>query len=369
MSRIAGLTLLTAAVCVNCSLANAASSQPTTLPAGAQDAPPQAVPPSAGAVGVTAFWENDGNWSKLNGPSDRDYTAGGAMAFQWQAPWTDDLVGSIPSLNGEFDKDAPGTSFSMGVEVAMKMYTPSTIDDPDPLPDQRPYAGWLYTGFIAQRANRAASVPTFEHLELDLGTIGPSSGAANMQKWIHKSFDYTKPEGWKYQIRDEYMADFKYDRRWRTDLLGDSRQGQWCAQLIPSTEFTLGSSHINAGAGATLRAGWNLPDDFGPGRLAWIDDFTRPFAADGNHTGAYVFVRPAGHIVGHDSTIDGSYFQNSPVEGTSEVFTGELQFGVAVQFLRYWQISYSQTYTTAEFIGQPKIDSYGSMTLSMVYTW
>jgi hypothetical protein len=74
-------------------------------------------------------------------------------------------------------------------------------------------------------------------------------------------------------------------------------------------------------------------------------------------------------LVGHDTTIEGSFFRNSPVEQQKETFVGEVQTGVAVQFLKYFELSYSVTYRSEEFEGQNGWDSFAALSLSMVYAW
>jgi hypothetical protein len=83
--------------------ASARGQSETTRPAGGTAA--------SGMLGTSLFWENDGNVTKPNNSSDRHYTAGAGVAVQWQSPETRDLAGALPSWEGEFSKDAAGTSF------------------------------------------------------------------------------------------------------------------------------------------------------------------------------------------------------------------------------------------------------------------
>ncbi len=372
MERIAQIATIAAGLCLGSPLGQASPTGPDTSPATTEAAvvePGSRPVRNTRALGLSLYWENDGNFAKPNGATDRHYSSGTGMAVQWQDDTTDEMVDLLPSCDGEFDRQAPGTSFGAGVVLSLNMYTPQNISDPNPIYDDRPYAGWTYVGFIAQRANRTQIVPVFEHIELDLGAIGPTGHAGAVQRWVHNKFGYERPEGWDNQIRDEVGVDYRYQRRWRMNLLGDTSGRGAGVQFIPEAGFTLGTAHLNAGAGGMLRAGWNLPDDFGSGRMRYASDFTRSFSSARNAPGGYLFVRSAGKIVGHDSTIAGSFFRDSPVERTTEVFTAESQAGVAIQFLKYFEFSYSQTYMTREFVGQKHIDSYGALNLTAVYTW
>lgn len=376
MDGIAQIVGIATGLCLGTSLLRAGAVQAEASPATTQaatvqaDSQPDSRPArTMRAAGVSLYWENDGTFVRPNWATDRHYTSGTGIAVQWQNDATDEIIGQIPSIYDEFAPQTPGTSFGAGVVCSMNMYTPTDLSDPNPIPDDRPYAGWSYAGFIAQRANRAETIPVFEHIELDLGTIGASGQAGKVQTWVHDQYGAEKPEGWDNQIRDEVGIDLRYQRRWRMDLMGEQGDRGVGVQLIPEAGFTVGTTDINAATGALIRAGWNMPDDFGPGRMRYASDFTRSFANLSNAPSGYLFMRVAGALVAHDSTIDGSFFRNSPVEGASETCIGEWQAGVALQFFKYFQVVYSQTYTSHEFVGQKHIDAYGALNLTAIYTW
>jgi len=368
------------------SLAGGAATATTSAAAATTEASPEPLSGMGGsrpgaphdyAVGLTAIFENDGTIAKPNNNTDRHYTAGIGVAVQWQAPWLTELLGGLPSLGGEFDPSHPGVSYSMGLICAMQIYTPEDLTRKDPIYDDRPYAGWSYAGVIAQRASRYADTPVFEHFEFDGGTVGPSGHAGDVQRWVHQRFGYVEPNGWDNQVRDEVGADFKYLRRYRIDLLTSDRPQGPGVQVLPDAGLVAGTIHSNLNAGAALRAGWNLPNDFGPGSLQLPADYTAPkFGADDfswngftRSLSAYAFVRPAGRMVLHDSTIEGSYFRDNLVTQDAQTWVGEVQGGVVISMLRCIELGYSQTYSTREFTRQRGTDSYGSISLRVNYTW
>ena len=288
--------IVTPILCVSAlaQFAGAATSAPATQPAAAassrssQSLPPipqwfndrlhdldhtvSAVDPrvTPRAFSPTIYWENDGGYTKIYDPTDRHYTAGAGFSLQWQSPLADDLISAIPSIGGEFASDHPQVTYASGMVGSFRMFTPRDLSNPEPMQDDRPYAGWVYAGPILQRADRSGDTPTMEHFELDLGTMGPRSQAGYIQYSVHHSFGAEEPQGWQYQVKNECGADFKYQRRWRTDLAtGDD--GKPSLQLLPYADTVLGTIHINASAGAVLRYGVNLPDDFGPARIGLFD--------------------------------------------------------------------------------------------------
>ena len=321
------------------------------------------------ALGLTLFWENDGAWSKWGKPTDGWYTAGVGMALQWQGTVADELVGSLPSIGEEFSPHSKGTSYAMGATLVMDIYTPQEITDPEIRPKDRPYAGWTYAGLIAQRANRAATVPVYEHLELDVGMLGPSSNAEETQKWAHRTFSGDYPEGWAYQVKDEVGVDFRYQRRWRIDI--GKPKGNLAMQLIPDAGLGVGTIHTLATAGATLRYGWKLPDDFGPGNVRTADDFTRPIGKVGVDDGlsVYFFGRPGVKLVAHDATLGDSWFRDNIVSVDNEPLVAQLTGGIAVAFSRHWRLSYAYTLMGPEFQDRSAWHSFASISLSAFVQW
>jgi lipid A 3-O-deacylase len=300
---------------------------------------------------VTLYFENDGTFVKRNNPTDRHYTNGVKITFAHQPGWAADLAPRLPfspAADGQPLKTAAGYAFGQNI------YTPDNIGVATLNPRDRPYAGWLYGGVYLQRATDSV----FDHLELDIGIIGPSSLAEDVQTQVHEVFDEVKPRGWDNQLRDEPGINLAYQRKWRIALLtnGDGD----IAQLIPQAGFTLGTVNRHANVGATFRIGVNLPDDFGPGRIE------EPAAATGvarhRPLGGYVFLRVGGKAVEHNVFLEGNNFSSS--HGVDpEPLLGELQVGLSVVWGNF-DVGYSQTFLTREFKGQLEHDSFGGLTVS-----
>lgn len=332
------------------------------------------------AVRATLYWENDGGWAKPIDRHDRHYTSGVGASLSWQAPWVDSLVGRVPSINNEFD---PGqTDYAMGFVGALTMYTPERFEQTQPIFNDRPFAGFTYGGLFVQRANRTLKLPTYESLEVDVGILGPSSLAQNAQEMVHHFFDYRMPRGWGNQVNDEPDFMIKYDRRWRWDAWTPPEEWQpWAprVQVMPEVGFTVGSLLDEVHAGGIVRVGWNMPDDFGPGRMSLPADFTfRAPAAGGPFSledvlrkqSFYFFVRPYGELVARNGLLEGDTFSDrdpvtvSPVHGVFGV-----EYGLSHRFLKHFEFTYSWTSESAEFKGQRGWDTWGSVSLSFFVSW
>ncbi|MGC9342471.1 MAG: lipid A-modifier LpxR family protein [Bacteroidales bacterium] len=92
------------------------------------------------------------------------------------------------------------------ISIGQDMYTPedferTTVDSTD-----RPYAGVLYATF-----NRTISSPAKLRIfrsSLILGVIGPASGAAKTQNFLHRILDNDIFQGWDHQIGNGLILDY-----------------------------------------------------------------------------------------------------------------------------------------------------------------
>lgn len=306
---------------------------------------------------VRLFWENDATFFRLDNDTDRYYTNGTGVAVAWAPAWAEDLARKLPF--GETDHAG------FGVTVGQLIFTPEDITQRALIPDDRPYAGYLYAGAYLQRIDRhdgPRAGATLDHLQLDLGLIGDSSFAQDAQEFVHELLDDRDPNGWDNQLADEFTGQLTYRRKWRFDLL-PLEHSRFGLDVIPELVGRVGLVHRDLGAGATLRFGYRLPDDFGPARLA--DPNANPASRQEGFL-AYGFVRGNGRIVEHNVFLEGSNFDDShsvPIE----TFFGELQLGIVASYTRArhaFELGWSTTYQSEEFEGQDGGHSFGAWTLS-----
>jgi lipid A 3-O-deacylase len=302
---------------------------------------------------LTGYWENDGGPIKRNNITDRHYTNGFGFTFTHNPAWVD-------RLNERVGGGDTMPSTAAGYIVSQLMFTPEDLDAAELLEDERPYAGYLFAGIYLQRA----SDTTLDHLQLDLGVVGPVSQADSLQKRVHRMIDEVRPRGWGNQLGNEPTAQLWYRRKWRFDLVDPAQDTAWRLQAIPHAGVALGTVHRHLEGFATVRLGMNLPDDFGPGRLA------DPTAATGQQQRGwfwYAFARAGGRLVEHNIFLDGNNFRDShSVEKRPVV--GEASVGAVVGYRGdRWatQMNYSQTALSREFRGQDGSDAYASLGISI----
>ena len=328
-------------------------------------APPEAAPPpKADSFNIHVYFENDGGavvpWRSDTGffrSTDRHLTSGVGFSFGGRSALSRTLGRWSPSLFGE-----EFTDFATGVVFAQVFTTPEDLSRVEPDPRDWPYNGWLYVGPFFQRArNQADGGATFEHFQIDLGIMGGSGSLAKKtQQWIHLNVMGDPPRGWEARVHDEFGFDASYRRKWRWNLFG---QDQFAAQVLPQMGVQAGTIHRNANTGLMLRAGWNLPNDFGPGHLADLPAYT------GIHKtglGGYVYVKGQGLFVEHNALIRGNNFRNSHGVGINH-WVAELQVGLAVQLGKHCELAYSYRMRSPEAKHQNSWD--GLSMLSATFRW
>jgi len=348
------------ALCDTCLVAKAqGNSVQATLKSAAKTSQ---TPPG---VQLEAYWENDGGYH-IPGGTDRHYTNGFGFSIAGQTDWSD--TASSWMLMGQ-PHDETTSQSAFGVLIGQEMYTPADLQRVPPDPDDWPYAGYLYGGFFLQRQaqiDTAGIDAVFDHFQIDIGVVGNSSQADELQRAVHNLIDDERPQGWEDQLEDEVTLQTTYRRKWRATLLGpkpdneDSHQAV-SLQLIPRVEARLGTVHVDATLGAMLRAGINLGNDFGPGFLHDPSAASANLPRDG--WSIYAFADASARVVGHNIFLDGGTFQNGP-SVAKEPVVGQLAGGLSLSYrfvngnrvgLNYglwWQTAQAQTHSGGDTWGQ-----------------
>ena len=289
----------------------------------------------------SVYVDNDSRTLKPNHKTDRHYTHGTKFVYLFQPDW------NWFRNFSDWNVAAPDESVDsmVGLFLGQNIYTPDYVDEPEKRSDEdRVFAGWLYSGIFAQRATDHK----MEHLELNIGVIGPSSKAEQVQKAIHDILNSDDPIGWENQLDDEPALDVTYMRkeRWLDGLLKPTEN----TDVIVEYGFTAGSVHRHAQAGVTFRYGFNLGNTFGPGRLDLPSGISSLRKQDGVRSG-YFFARASARAVEYNRFLTGL---------DTEPLVGEFQVGAVYHFKKF-DIGYSQTFLTQEFEGQSGNDSFGSV--------
>ena len=306
----------------------------------------------------TLVTEND----KYFAGSDRHYTNG--LKLTWlnetdldESPrFTQRVAELMPWLDPAHVK----WRYTVGVTLGQNIYTPADTDATGLVGDDRPYAAWLYAGLVfhAQEANQLRLV------EVALGLVGPSALGEKFQNVWHEVIDVAPSNGWSHQLRDEPGVSLSWERRYRLRPWMQSARGNWSFDTIAHWRVTAGNVQTHLAGGATARAGWRLPADFGPDLIRPGGGNT-PNATDSVPFTAYVFAHGEVRAVARDIFLDGNTWRDSHSVRKRPV-AADLSLGIVVGWPAI-QITYTQVHRTKEFYGQATRDVFGSVGLSWMY--
>lgn len=334
---------------------------PSAAPAGEP-------PPAAGSERCcgtfSVLFEND-----LFADTDRNYTNGIKLSWvsedlrafeQWprMPAWVRPLFERMSALHPDREKN-------LGLFAGQKLFTPSDIRSRAPLPGDRPYAAWLYTGAAFHMKNRSR-LDTFE---LQLGWVGPAALGEQTQNFVHRLRDIPLALGWDNQLHNEPGVVLVYQHKRRL-WLEQTGSRPWGAEMFLHYGAAAGNVFTYANTGVELRAGWNLPADFGTSLIRPGGDVNAPlntrdplFERKRRGFGAHVFAALTGRLVLRDLFLQGNTFGHSPGVH-AEHWVGDLVLGVSLAW-RDWKLSYSQVFRSQEFRGQGGGSEFGSISVSV----
>lgn len=309
--------------------------------------------------GFTATYEND-----VFRDTDRSYTNG--VRFSWISseenlpqlvrPFANYLLSPVSETIPFFPNDGKRR---ISYAVGQSMFTPNDIRISTLVPQDRPYAGWLY-GSIGYTSDNNEHL---DYLELTVGMVGPASLAEETQTFVHEHITGSPlPQGWDHQLKNEPGIILTYEHKWR-NLYEISPFGLG-VDFTPHVGGSLGNVFTHAAAGGTFRIGYDLPADYGPPRvrpsIAGTD-----FFIPSRRFGWYLFFGVEGRAVARNIFLDGNTFTDSH-HVDKKYFIGDLQGGIAFTFQNA-RLAYTTVYRTKEYDTQKSGDRFGTLTLSLKF--
>ena len=308
---------------------------------------------SKGALSL--FLEND----VLVG-TDRYYTNG--LLIRWLSPefspaspasdgqeWLKRLACSLSPLKGKEYRQA------LSVAVVQKMFTSEDITIADPDPDSWPYSGTAAVEFGFQ----SRSPDRLDSYVFSIGIIGKHSYAGGFQTFLHRLFDFKPPMGWHHQIRDRFLLNIYYE-----SILQQAHwegTGSFALELFTNCGAGVGNGFIGTGGGLLLRAGWNLPRNFGPSRIRSRGEFLlRP-----ERFGIGFYGAIDGRWALHDIILDDS-LETGPNGPRRKPIYGEVSAGLEI-FTGSFTIAFSGILWSRRLASQRRPHIFGSLNLSYCY--
>lgn len=314
---------------------------------------------------ASLYFEND-----LFGETDQNYTNG--IRMSWISPDTTsfendpDFPDWLRTFNHRlryFHDDGDDLEHNLVLSLGQLMYTPSDTETRAPVPDQRPYAGYLYAGIAYHTRDEKA----LDVVELNLGIVGPSAQGEAAQDAIHDLRGFEKYNGWDNQLKDEPALLLVYEHKQR--LFRRPLRGNLAHDFIAHAGLALGNVATYANVGGEYRVGWDLPDDFGTSAVRPGGDNSAPGKNGPRRRhrarpiyGLHVFVSVDARVVARDIFLDGNTYKSS-LDVDKEHEVADISAGISFLSGR-WKVSYASVIRTREFKQQPHHHKYGSLSLS-----
>ncbi|MEE8605255.1 MAG: lipid A deacylase LpxR family protein [Candidatus Aminicenantaceae bacterium] len=254
---------------------------------------------------------------------------------------------------------------AISVSFGQNIYTPYDIEREDLIEDDRPYAGISYFTMALHR-KRDKTMDTFELL---LGIVGPTSLAAEVQRFVHSLYRGTRPQGWHHQLKDEIVFNFCFDKKWRIFRSGEEKKIGY--DLIGHVGGSLGTLMTAAATGWQFRFGSNLPRDFGTfllrpgGESGALFNEQANHRADATRSGIHGYIYVVGHAVYRNIFLDGNTFSDSH-RVDKYPFVGDIVLGFVISQKRF-KFSYAYVYRTKQFKTQARPHIFGAINISYVY--
>lgn len=321
---------------------------------------------------ISLIVDQDTFYSKYN--EDRNYTMG--VGARWvsagvQSSGITDPLLTLDQVLWDWVIMGDNRTESHGVVLGSTTFTPEDLANPEPIPNDRPYASLLYASTFVQRSDDATNPGKSFTTELTFGILGLRI-SEDVQTWIHSGLREVNggqgrpdPEGWPNQISDGGEPTAMY-RAAYDGLLWHCPAGQnrdWL-QIIPGIEFGVGY-YTYAEAGGLIRLGWmrenylhagsfmepivpkNVDQNVGYARLmasppapSWTD------ALD-----CFIFAKASGYGTLYNVMLQGQFMNDNPVEVDSsdvERLVGETQLGARLACGKF-SVQYSVHRRTSEF--------------------
>ncbi len=320
---------------------------------------------------LTVYTEND----KYYGGTDQYYTNGAQITLispeleAWEEIPDGGALGLVPRWLARNIRRVSWLrehreQLHVGLAFSQYMFTPEDITDPTPPASDRPYAGWLNLGFQFH----AKGDNILDSAELNIGWVGPGSLAEPTQKFVHDLIDAPEPLGWHTQLRNEPTLNLFLERKWRTSA-AQTLNG-WGVDAILHGGGALGNAHIYLNAGFELRAGYNLPPNFGSSMMRGAASppisFKNLPSVDRNwreRVSLHAFTGFDGRVVGRNLFLDGNTFSGSR-SVDKEPLVGDLRAGITAHFQSF-RFSWTMVFRTKEFERQPEAARYGSIAITV----
>jgi lipid A 3-O-deacylase len=279
--------------------------------------------------------------------SDRHYTQGLRLEYHV----LDLRQGALLPVRGLYRE---GTSHSNGAAAGQEMYTPEDITDPLPQPGDRPYAAWLYVGFITTMIDRDRRWQ--DTWELDVGTVGPHALGDEIQSGWHALIGAENPT-WAGQLPNEIGVNASWKREWVHEAF-EEPGADWGARMITDLGIKAGTVACEVAVGAHVLFGYRVPSDVAGARAFRPLPGPREWGLR-----LYGFAGVEGRFVPWNLFLDGTVFRDS-ASVDRKYLTADFSAGLILKLGDGIGVSYGQSFRSGEISSDPRYQNFGTVVLS-----
>lgn len=222
------------------------------------------------------------------------------------------------------------------VGISYMMFTPSNINEANPLPWDYPYCG---AAIIRHSLFSYNPVKKYNFQStISFGVMGPVSYAEELQKYIHKVIGDKEPKGWSNQIANDILLNFQFAAERNI-----TEAGKWM-ELIGGARVDVGSMLNRASAYMILRVGKMNP---------WFSGFLAhqgvPHSVEIRRSRIqfYITVIPTASVVAYNSLLEGGIIlhKQQPFSPPVNRIIGSVDYGPSFSW-RNFTISFTETMTS-----------------------
>lgn len=222
--------------------------------------------------------------------TDKGYTNGSSIDFYFNKSHP-----SVFFIDKWMPNLGPESINTFSYSLTQLMVVPDNLSTTMPDKNDWPYAGALY---ITHSLHSSNPIKKFSlQTELVVGVLGPLSLAANMQTWIHRVTQYTKPLGWDKQIPGDALLNINF--------LAEKMlwQGGKYIEIIGGGKLLAGTMIDGASLHMKLRVGGMQPYFEG-----YNTGYSSARSSIGNRVQFYFFMQPEISFWAYNALLNGGIF-------------------------------------------------------------
>lgn len=277
--------------------------------------------------------------------SDKHYTQG----LRLEHHVFDPAMGPLFTWRSLYDADR---LFSNGVAIGQAMYSPEDITADPTDPKDRPFAAWLYAGFMTTVTSPDRRWQ--DTWEWTIGTIGPRALGDEIQSGWHRIIGAQNPS-WAGQLKNEVGGGLSLRRQWSSVSAGEEGS-DWCARTITSAGLSASTIVSEIDVGAKILWGYRAPADFEAGQGS------RSFQ-EGTGFRLYGFAGVEGRFIPWNVFLDGNVARDS-ASVSRKYLTADFSLGIVLRLGRPFGVSYAQVFRSGEIESDPAYHNFGQIALS-----